>query len=477
MYAKDKVLRGGETLALYEKGIDEWNVWAQQHKDWNVDFEATTFNAVKTDFSGFVFPGTTNFNAARFSGEVDFSNAKFSGEAFFNDAKFSGEAIFSRATFSGATYFNMSEFLEVSHFGSATFSGGAYFSETRFSKDAHFGDAKFSGEAVFRGAEFSWMSRFEGAEFSEMAYFSEARFTEVASFAAARFSGEASFAAARFSGEVVFSEARFSEWADFKETTFSGEADFSFATFTGDSSFANAKFSEVANFQGSRFEDGDHSPRFTGSLFEAPIYFDDCCFARVPDFQFSLMHSGIKLSGINVTYQVEGKKWKGKAVDGKDSARYRRFKELAISAKDRERERMFFAYELKAKRFYECTGLQLIPNFLYEWLSDFGQSLVRPLWALLVTWILFGSIYYVVSFFLFEQIPSKASALIYSAFQIIPFSGRAGETQSKANQDLFTGSDGYIFPDVMYVVTALESILGLACLFLICLALRARFRI
>src|SRR5205085_4684823 len=63
---------------------------------------------------------------------------------------------------------------------------------------------------------------------------------------------------------------------------------------------------------------------------------------------------------------------------------YRRLKQFASEAKDHERELQFFSLEMRAKRFYETAGFwPLALNIGYDWLSDFGRSIGRPLswWA------------------------------------------------------------------------------------------------
>jgi uncharacterized protein YjbI with pentapeptide repeats len=123
------------------------------------------------DLTHFVFPRDdyrlpreykkdTFFLWATFSGEADFSEATFSGEADFWSAMFSGDADFREATFSGNADFR-----------EATFSGKTWFHSTRFKKPVGFAHCKVAKEAevVFDGEELR--------EVNEEMFLGEADFT------------------------------------------------------------------------------------------------------------------------------------------------------------------------------------------------------------------------------------------------------------------------------------------------------------
>ncbi len=63
------------------------------------------------------------------------------------------------------------------------------------------------------------------------------------------------------------------------------------------------------------------------------------------------------------------------------SARWRALKRLAVQGHDHEREQAFFKGELKARRWTTDKPWHAVFWFalLYQWLSDFGRSMVRPL--------------------------------------------------------------------------------------------------
>lgn len=102
-----------ESLALYEKGMEAWNAWAndilakkaelEENKQWQINtfrrggLNNTTrdwvdvssvnfpehFFEEHADFSGFIFPYSVNFENATFSRHVKFTNATFGGDAIF----------------------------------------------------------------------------------------------------------------------------------------------------------------------------------------------------------------------------------------------------------------------------------------------------------------------------------------------------------------------------------------------------------
>ena len=194
-----------------------------------------------------------------------------------------------------------------------------------------------------------------------------------------------SFNGATFLGDTYFVRATFSYAVDFQNSKISGHASFLGATFDGDVNFGHALFSNGAVFSGARFLNrawfvaanfnGDNNP------------FNLTRFARVPDFRVTRFSAPPEFHGTRITYNVASSEdygfWRGLlncASSAIDAERYRRLKQLSAESKDHERELMFFAYELRAKRFHETTGVGPIAlNLGYDWLSDYGRSTFRPL--------------------------------------------------------------------------------------------------
>ena len=152
-------------------------------------------------------------------------------------------------------------------------------------------------------------------------------------------------------------------------------------------------------------------------------------------------------------------------------------KQLAIEAKDHEQELKFLADEYRAKRFHETNGLALIPNYLYDVLSNYGRSIQRPFWFLAALWLSAaqiltrdGCIYALFGARAFD-------ALLVSAGNLLPFIGgsRAAIEHKRA---LFPEvAKGELFPTWVDALGIIEGLLAAVFIFLIGLALRNRFRL
>lgn len=118
------------------------------------------------DLTGFYFPKTGYKLPREYAKDVYFSAAGFSGTVDFVLAAFLGAAVFNRATFSG-----------VAHFIGAEFSGAANFSEAVFSGEADFIEAEFSGAADFSLAKFSGAANFDAEGNKDRMFLDEANLT------------------------------------------------------------------------------------------------------------------------------------------------------------------------------------------------------------------------------------------------------------------------------------------------------------
>ena len=197
-----------------------------------------------------------------------------------------------------------------------------------------------------------------------------------AGFNIATFSGEAGFDIATFSGDAWFLGATFSGDAWFDSATFSGYLGFGLGIFGGATSFGGARFEKNANFGAI---DGKSAFSLAGAVFLA-----------VPDFIQAHFAEAPRLDDIHIQpTPVRPKSWadiKKRFVGDPDlSARWRALKRLAVQGHDHEGELAFFKGEVKARRWCADKPWQATFWFgvLYQWLSDFGRSLIRPLlwWA------------------------------------------------------------------------------------------------
>ena len=153
-----------QSLALYNKGRDTWNNWAndllKRHSDdkWLEDaaanFAGHTFES-DADFRDFVFPNVALFDGATFDHHADFSKAIFHGCASFERVKFKFGAGFREATFKDKAWFSEVKFEDddgIGHaavFQQAVFEGDAWFWKAVFGGESNFWEAIFHGHAEF----------------------------------------------------------------------------------------------------------------------------------------------------------------------------------------------------------------------------------------------------------------------------------------------------------------------------------------
>jgi hypothetical protein len=383
--AKDEALQPDTIPARASLGRDDAKAEASEPPVKSIAIDNTVI-----DFRDFVFPGDARFDSAAFSGNAWFDTAAFSGDASFASAAFSGRAWFGSAAFSGDASFASAAFSGRAWFGSAAFSGDASFVSAAFSGDASFGSAAFSGDASFGSAAFSGNASFDSAAFSGNARFVSAAFSGDAWFASAAFSGYASFASAAFSGDARFVSAAFSGDASFDSAAFSGDASFGSAAFKSSASFRDCRFYKEAVFAGINAEKGfdfigvrsrSHVPDFLSARFAEPPLLDN----------FRLGH-GVEPGGLRASVLSGFWAWLRNDLDSALSAKYRRLKQLAIDSHDHKNEQIFFRGELRARRFLEDKPWH--PAFwfgiVYEIVSEFGFSVLRPLAAWLLCIVIFA---------------------------------------------------------------------------------------
>ena len=268
---------------------------------------------------------------------------------------------------------------EVPDFSNFIFPGTASFRNARFRGDASFISACFRGDASFDGA----------------------RFRGDASFILARFRGDASFNAARFRGDAYFYEARFRGGAYFNSTRFKGTVSFDHANFSKRANFRLVEFLAHASFEHAGFSGAvDFTAIQSGRSFDLK---DARFFCQVPKFiqaHFSenprLDH--VKLPGVGV---LSGRLpypdgvTPGKKCDRDDVAAFTTLRKMAIQAQDHLTEHDAFKGENRAHRISQIvrrgnifarlqSWLFWLASILYDVLTDYGWSYLRPLFVWLV---------------------------------------------------------------------------------------------
>ena len=253
----------------------------------------------------------------------------------------------------------------------------------------------FPGRANFAEAIFPHDVTFERAHFLRSARFTRAKFQGNATFSSANFRGRVQLDRMRFSKDAIFYNARFQRFAYMPHNQFDSFANFGWSRFESQSVLTHSHFKGESVFDRATFDDAG----FYGiDAKHHLVRFWRAEFGKVPDFRASHFVVPPNMEGMRVHYAsyTRGPLWHqlfGRAQDEKDASKFRRLKELAQDAKHHERELDFFANELKAKRFYETREFwRIFLSVAYEKLSDFGRSIERPVFWLLLLITASGSI-------------------------------------------------------------------------------------
>jgi uncharacterized protein YjbI with pentapeptide repeats len=569
-----------ESIALYERaqaaerekegeGRKVWNAWAEEmltqkselerRETWKngpktqsawreaatVDFLEHTFH--DADLAGYIFPAEAGFRGATFEGATRFDTATFEGVAGFVGAKFREDTRFDRAAFKVVAGFGNAKCEGIAWFVGATFEGDAWFDSAKFKGDARFDSAKFKEDARFYRATFKKDGRFDSATFNEDARFDSAKFARVA----------------------WFDSATFKEYARFDSATFKGDARFDSAKFEGDTRFDGTTFKEDTRFRGAKC-DGSFSLNRAG-------------FQKVPDFSQTRFSEAPRLDNMSIRLGLVEPQGAWRRILARvkpsirpcpdDAARYRALKGLALKGHDLDSELSFFAGEVTSRRgnqdfalprpwrlvcdrkagadesvtlvwrwnntdFDEWPkiwpgGVRYWAGQAYETLSDFGRSMLRPLFW----WIVLMGMYavaYLSQYFVtsrhttglgglveayrwtgtsllnklsFGAFAAPADLACHSASKLVVASkmepwGAAGYVAARRALILNTGDDddklsfAYAclygdysdvtqarfrviphIPDAVSVLAIMQSLLSAALIFLFLLAVRNQFRI
>lgn len=246
-----------------------------------------------------------------------------------------------------------------------------------------------------------------------------------------------------------------------RDIIFRKEANFQRASVKGTADFSGNTFHEVPNFLDTNFA---RPPEVAGM--------------EVPPPEMKV-NKALKVAKNIPAYNIA--KYK------EDAAKYRQLKKMALAANDHEKGGEFFAYEMRAKRGREKGSIEwyeLLANWLYFKLSDFGQSYLRPLVCLGISLAAFIVPYaWMVCSFL-KKSDAFYFALAHSWRNFTPltnslfrFSTRPEDHPSgydKIFHDL-AHDDGPV--DLLINIGIFQNFIGLILLFLLLLGLRNKFRL
>jgi hypothetical protein len=264
---------------------------------------------------------------------------------------------------------------------------------THWLGDVTFDDCHFHDDVVIDETEFSGEAWFERCVFHRGASFDRSKFKKYCSFSRSKFIISSSFGTARFEGEVRFDDTYFRRGASFHGSVFEMFSAFYNTEFGGHADFYGARSEGGLTLTGARFKE---APNFAQTSFSEAPRLDDTKFLDLGTQPYSIIsflsrarsRSATKsiLARIRRLFQAYSRFRRTDAAQHAGS--WRSLKRLAIQGHDHEREQDFFACELMSARWINDMPwhARFIAGVIYQGLSDFGRSLVRPvLWWLLST--------------------------------------------------------------------------------------------
>ena len=364
-----------QSLQLFEEGNRAWNAWAD---------ERLAERKALEESGDWIDGGPGKWNEQTRSwhemAKADFSGHRFETEARFDHFRFPGDAVFERVSFLESARFDRSEFL-----------GKAEFSEVKITGFCGFAGATFRATALFEEAAFMGDVSFPGVNFSKDTRFNRARVRGEAHFNGTQFKGNASFEWAAFSGRTAFLDAEFFDKADFRDATFSRRVVFGGATFSDAVTFEQSSFEGPAYFGGSSFA---QSAEFKAIRVKGLFSLHNVAFSRVPDFSETHFEEAPRFDNVDLK-PARFRKITARKSDTDPSRRWRALRRLAIQGQDHERELQFLKGEMTARRGTQdkLFHLRFWVGWLYQIMSDFGRSMVRPLLWLGIGFVAFTGIY------------------------------------------------------------------------------------
>ncbi|MBI4536203.1 MAG: pentapeptide repeat-containing protein [Ignavibacteriae bacterium] len=491
------------------------------------DYSRCTFGH-EASFYDSLFLGRASFQGATFSGNAVFGQAVFSKGGSFKFAKFSGEIMFRRASFFKIGNFSQAAFSRVADFADSSFFDGVVFDGCLFSALATFERATFSGkmEAVLWGLTLYQdeksikISRPRRTYADEQGRAPDGFYNRgCTSFFQCVFKGSAWFISAGFHGGCHFDEATFADDVGFWDARFLGRMDFSSAVFEKTASFENITWPEVARywhgafnrarFHGpARFQTASGNEGFRAmAAFDGVVFKDEVVLDWPRESAADQAFEGQR-SATRDAARTDAEEWAKAELDRRERANAgnqtvalvterekrerernsrdcrlrelergcRALRQAMEKAADKPRERMFHRYEMFARTSL-CSMLwsEKIVSLFYRWLSNYGDSIARPLgWLLVVLLPMFGVMYTVwgvatVSWeVLLSALPHGLAVSAARLFLIGPWN-----SEKNPLYPTLMAKSPILFP----TVATLESILGGILIFLLALAIRRRFHV
>ncbi|MBB3693616.1 pentapeptide repeat-containing protein [Sphingomonas sp. BK580] len=451
-----------------------------------------------------LFERELNLTDMRFEGELHFENAVFCSSAWFHGVRMTGRARFAQATFCTEASFRAFK-AEVLYLGNTITGGNLYLDEAKVDdlvdlSSATIGGGLWAAGLTSRNFDLT-AARLSGDVWApamrcERLWAGRLTADGRVNLAGTLGGGNLDLSGARIAGALDLSQADEAEpWfekSSLEGLDCSGEADFRDRIFGVSTTFRSARFRGPVNFGGAVWPDGQPGRGV----------FRDCIFEKIVDFRGTTSvpfaaFDGISAKGeirINRSEYLEYDSFRDqlRSHHGEDGLEClengcRALKLSASAGQNRLTEQSFYRLELLARRVRPSTApVERLASIIYQYTSDFGLSLTRPLAALAIIWLAFSMVYNATAWGRNTQ--HWASSLDFAGQQVFkPFSAWSDPSDCRRLGSLpVTSADtackllGGGEPAVELatrLLSSLQSIVSTSMLFLFALAIKRRFQI
>jgi len=410
---------------------------------------------------------TLHINAdwSRFEDQANFNSVIFGSEVVFENAFFGTLSNFHKSHFSGPVWFSDARFGKIVNFGQVIFASIACYDRASFDEDAIFLTAKFNGETFFEQSSFDNNVNFTECSFGNGTSFKQATFSGQANFEHAVFGHEASFERTTFGKITSFHATKFGQLTKLIESKFNGYVNFVDAEFEAGLSFKQAEFKELAKFHNCKF----HS---------------DSSFADA-EFAIPVLKIGL-LDDIWITWHLRQKS-KEKEQDTKEfhikeqaepyESAFRILRQHMENLRNYGQAMKFARLETKAReRRYGSPDVPLLVRSLsrgYGFISDYGQSILKPLTGLILAVPVAALLYNWIGG---DDGNLRSSFLMAMQSSLPPVSNAiAGFFGDFADTAMLNALDAQ--PFLTRIIMTLHGLFSIAMVFFLLLAIRRQFQL
>lgn len=204
------------------------------------------------------------------------------------------------------------------------------------------------------------------------------------------FNNFSNFSHVQFNHGVNFTDANFKIFSDFNNAIFNGKVTFE-KTKIWQVSFVKAIFNSRVEFNNTNFKIAD----FNDAQFKGSTYFENCIFEHPPNFHQTILHDDTTFisSKFDNSFKYLNRKLFDKKNAENNRMAYMRLRQHMTKASNNIYENMFFEYEQRTQRaiyWHEGKYFNWLISWFYEFMSEYGQNIARPVILILALWSIFG---------------------------------------------------------------------------------------